>query len=372
LSERKHWYNSRKSPVNSCSLISEYIIPADSPYPNYNHQAKQLTIAKKTNQNLKSVKAQVLQQTLKTLDRAFSDMRSKGYGFPRYKKQMKSFVFPAMLKNCLGNGKVKLPQLGWLKIKQSRDYPTGNEPKQARIIKKATGYYLTIIFQSQESCPEAPVGKISLGIDAGIESFIATDKGELIKAPRFLLKAQRKLKLLQRRLKHKTKGSNNWLKLQNRIAKLHEKVANTRKDWHFKLANRLGDIADNIFVEDINFTSWSRGIVRKQSLDSGIGQFINQILPFVCWKRGKFYLKVNKNGTSQECSNCGRHTGKKQLNVRLHSCQYCGYQKPRDVVSAVVIRNRGLIAVGHTVSQIACSDVLTGINPDLVNLVKCL
>lgn len=371
MSERKSWYHSRKSLVDRCSIHSEYIIPADAPYPTYNYQAKQLTIAKKTNQDLKSVNAQVLQQTLKTLDRAFSDMKSKGYGFPRFKKQMKSFVFPAMLKNCLATGKVKLPQLGWLRIKQSRDYPVGFEAKQARIVKKATGYYLMIAFQSQESCPDAPVGKLSLGIDAGIESFVATDRGELIKAPKFLLQALSKLKSLQRRLKHKIKGSNNWLKLQKKIARLHEKVANTRRDWHFKLANYLCDNTDNIFVEDINFISWSRGIVRKQSLDSGIGQFINEILPFVCWKRSKFYLKVNKNGTSQECSNCGNHTGKKQLSERVHNCQYCGYTAPRDVVSAEVIRNRGLIAVGHTVSQNAWGDVLTGINQNLVSLVKC-
>ncbi|AFZ46869.1 transposase IS891/IS1136/IS1341 family [Cyanobacterium stanieri PCC 7202] len=373
LAERKAYYNSRKSLVDRCSIVSEYIIPANAPYPNYHSQAKNLTIAKKTNQNLKSVNAQVLQQTLKTLDKAFSDMKSKGYGFPRFKKQMKSFVFPAMLKNCLGEGRIKLPQLGWLRIKQSRDYPTGFEPKQARIVKKASGYYLMIAFQSKESCYDAPVGKTSLGIDAGIESFIATDRGELIKAPKFLLQAQSKLKLLQRRLKHKIKGSNNWLKLQNKIAKIHEKVANTRRDWHFKLANYLCDLTDNIFVEDINFVSWSRGIVRKQSLDSGIGQFINEILPYVCWKRSKFYLKVDKNGTSQECSNCGNHTGKKHLGERVHNCQFCGYTAPRDVVSAKVIRNRGLIAVGHIVNQNAYGDVLTGIGQgNLLNLVKCL
>jgi putative transposase len=372
-SERKHWFASRKSPVNSCSLVSEYIILADAPYPNYNLQAKNLTIAKKSHEELKSVNAQVLQQVLKTLDKAFTNMKAKGYGFPRFKKQMRSFVFPQMLKNCLAQGKVKLPQLGWLRIKHSRDYPVGFEPKQARIVKKASGYYLMIAFESKESCPEAPVGKISLGIDAGIESFIATDRGELIKAPKFLLKTQSKLKLLQRRLKHKIKGSNNWLKLQNKIAKVHEKISNTRRDWHFKLANYLCNLTDNIFVEDINFTSWSRGIVRKQSLDSGIGQFINEILPYVCWKRSKFYLKVDKNGTSQECSNCGNHTGKKKLGDRVHSCQYCGYIKPRDVVSAEVIKNRGLIAVGQTVNKNACRDVLTGINhSNLVSLVKCL
>ncbi|MGL6282116.1 MAG: RNA-guided endonuclease InsQ/TnpB family protein, partial [Microcoleaceae cyanobacterium] len=148
LTERKHWLRSRKSPVNSCSLVLEFIIPADQPYPNYHIQAKNLTIAKRDNQDLKSVNAQVLQQTLKTLDKAFADMKSQGRGFPRFKKKMRSFVFPAMLKNCLGIGKVKLPQLGWLKIRQSREYPTGFVPKQARIVKKASGYYVLIVFQS--------------------------------------------------------------------------------------------------------------------------------------------------------------------------------------------------------------------------------
>jgi putative transposase len=255
----------------------------------------------------------VLQQTLKILDQAFTDMKSQGKGFPRFKKKMRSFVFPEMLKDCLGIGKIKLPQLGWIKIRQSREFPTGFIAKQVRIVKKASGYYAIICFQSPEEIPDNPTGETSLGIDAGIESFVATSDGDLIKSPKFLRGQLRELELLQRRLKKKKIGSKNWLKLQNKIAKLHEKIANTRKDWHFKLAHQLCDQADNIFVEDINFNSWSRGIVRKQSLDSGIGQFINEILPFICGQRGKYYLKVNKNGTSQECPNCGTATGKKKL-----------------------------------------------------------
>ncbi len=175
-------------------------------------------------------------------------MRDRGFGFPRFKKRMKSFVFPQVKTDCLATGKVKLPKLGWVRIRQSRDYPLGFVLSQIRVIKKASGYYLMIAFQSLEECPDNPVGKTSIGIDAGIESFIATSRGELIKCPRFLFDAQRKLKLLQRRLKHKIKGSNNWLKLQRKIGKLHEKVANTRRDWHMKLAHYLCDLADHIFV----------------------------------------------------------------------------------------------------------------------------
>ncbi len=360
--EKKAWVESRKSLVDCCSIHSEYIIPADAPFPSYNLQAKALTKAKKELPHLKLVNAQCLQQVLKRLDKAWADFfKVPGRGFPRFrnKNRFRSFVFPQLLKNCLEKRKVKLPSIGWIRIRQSREYPVGFTPKQFQIVRKASGYYLMIVFQSHESVPDAVPGKVSIGIDAGIESFVATPSG-LIKSPKFLRSQQQKLKLLQRRLKKKTKYSNNWLKLQKKIAKFHEKVAKTRRDWHFSLAHYLCDQADNIFVEDINFSSWSKGLFSKQSNDSGIGGFINEILPFVCWKRGKFYLKVNKDGTSQECSNCGQHTGKKDLSERIHSCPYCLHTESRDVNSAKIIRDRGRVAVGQTVFKNACGDDAMG------------
>ncbi|MDJ0747789.1 MAG: transposase [Xenococcaceae cyanobacterium MO_167.B27] len=360
--ERKAWLESRKSLVDRCSIQSEYIIPAETPFPSYNLQAKALTEAKKELPHLKLVNAQCLQQVLKRLDKAWSDFfQLPGRGFPRFrnKNRFRSFVFPQLGKNCLDAGKVKLPSIGWIRIRQSREYPVGFTPKQFQVVRKASGYYLMIVFQSAESVPDALPGKVSIGIDAGIESFVATPS-ELIKSPKFLRGKLRKLKLLQRRLKKKTKYSNNWLKLQKKIAKFHEKVAKTRRDWHFSLAHYLCDQADNIFVEDINFSSWSKGLFSKQSNDSGIGGFINEILPFVCWKRGKFYLKVNKDGTSQECSNCGQHTGKKDLSERIHSCPYCLHTESRDVNSAKIIRDRGRVAVGQTVFKNACGDDAMG------------
>ncbi len=71
--ERKTWLESRKSRINSCSIISEYIIPADVPYPNYKNQAKALTEAKNKFPHLKLVNAQALQQVLKRLDQAWED-----------------------------------------------------------------------------------------------------------------------------------------------------------------------------------------------------------------------------------------------------------------------------------------------------------
>ena len=360
--ERKAWLESRKCLIDRCSIKSEYIILADIPFPNYNRQAKALTVAKTKLAHLKLVNAQCMQQVLSRLDRAWSDFFDKPErGFPRFKSpnRFRSFIFPQLGKNCLDQGRVNLPSIGWMRIRQSRPYPVGFEPKQFQIVRRASGYYLMINFKSQEVVPDALPGRKSIGIDAGIESFVATPT-ELIKSPKFLRSKLRTLKLLQRRLKKKTKGSNNWLKLQQRIARFHEKVANTRREWHFNLAHYLCDQADNIFVEDINYKSWSKGLFCKQSLDSGIGGFINQVLPFVCWKRGKCYLKVDKNGTSQECSSCGEETGKKELNERLHVCQFCSHTESRDTNSAKVIRDRGIMAVGHTVRKKACGGDAAG------------
>ena len=80
----------------------------------------------------------------------------------------------------------------------------------------------------------------------------------------------------------------------------------------------------------------------------------------MCWKRGKFYLKVDKDFTSQECSNCGYHTGKKPLSQRIHSCQYCFHTESRDTNSAKIIMKRGQVAVGHIVNQNAWGDDATG------------
>lgn len=133
-----------------------------------------------------------------------------------------------------------------------------------------------------------------------------------------------------------------------------------------------------IFVEDINFRSWQRGMLSKHAADAGFGQFI-EILQWVCWKRDVYFAKVNKDGTSQQCSQCGAHTGKKTLDVRVHHCPECGYIGSRDVVSAEVVRNRGVAGLAEALSAVgpivdikenACGDGLTGAKETLSSQVS--
>lgn len=239
LRERKDWYKSRSCLVNACSSSSEYIIPADTPRPTYASQCKSLTEAKKANSDLKSVQSQVLQQTLKRLEKAFTSMWEQNHGFPRFKKfgRMRSFVFPQMKGNRLDAGRVKFPVIGGVKFRQSRKIPDGGVIKQARVLKRVSGWYVMLTVQWDVNLPQPMPHGEAVGIDVGLTSFVATSNGLLIKRPKFFVDAQRKLKLLQQRVSRKQLGSNNWKKSQKKVASLHEYVANCRKDWHTKLSH---------------------------------------------------------------------------------------------------------------------------------------
>lgn len=193
--------------------------------------------------------------------------------------------------------------------------------------------------------PEPSASGFPIGIYLGLDQFLATSEGKLVKRPKFLKTEHRKLKLLQRRLKNKKKGSNNRHKLNRKIARLHQRITDTRKDWHFKLAHEVAKDAGMVFVEYLDFRAWAKGMFGKHTLDAGFGQFVS-ILSWVCWKQGIYFEKVNKDYTSQVCPNCDTHTGRKGLDSRIHNCPECGYKTHRDVAAAQVIRFSRIIDRG--------------------------
>ncbi|ARV61155.1 transposase [Nostocales cyanobacterium HT-58-2] len=354
LAERKDWFKSRSCQINACSLKHEYIIPADTPRPTYASQCRGLTQARAKYPELNAVQVHVLQQTLKRLEVAFVAMWERNHGFPRFKKsgQMRSFVFPQLGVSPLGQGQIKLPKIGWVKFRQSRSIPDGGIVKQARVVKRVSGWYVMLTVQWNVSVPQSQPHGEAVGIDVGLTSFVATSNGLLVKRPRFFVDALRKLKLLQQRVTRKRIGSNNWKKAQKKVASLYEYVANCRKDWHRKLSHQICNDAGMVFVEDLNLVGLSRGMLGKHCLDAGFGQFFN-ILEQTCFKRDVYFQKVDSRKTSQICPSCGTETGRKELSERTHICSNCGYTTDRDVAAAQVVAIRGLAAVGHTVKMLA-------------------
>ena len=63
-------------------------------------------------------------------------------------------VFPQLNKEVVKGNRVNLPKLGWIKARLSRSIPDGFVIKQARIVKKARGYFVVLCIQSDVKVPE--------------------------------------------------------------------------------------------------------------------------------------------------------------------------------------------------------------------------
>jgi len=369
LREIKDWCDSRKCLIDRCSLEKEYILSPERKFPGEIQQLNNLPKAKKEFPRLSEVPSQVLQQAIKQLHVGWKYFQKRGFGFPRFKKfgQFKSLLFPQFKENPVTNLQIKLPKIGTIPINLHRPISAGFVVKQVRILRKADRWYASISLQCDVSVPDPiPYGH-PIGVDIGLEKFLATSDGVVVKPPKFFKSLQSQLKLLQRRLSRKKKRSKNYERSRIKVARLHHKIDNTRKDFHYKQAHVLTkapvcDAGDLVFMEDLDYRTSAKGMFGKHMLDAAFGQF-RSLVKYVCWKRGKFFGEVDARGTSQECPECGCEV-RKDLSVRVHNCINCGFHTDRDVAASSNIRNRGIklmSTAGLAGKETACADDLPGV-----------
>ncbi|MDJ0745035.1 MAG: transposase [Xenococcaceae cyanobacterium MO_167.B27] len=349
LLELKDWIASRKCPIDRCNTMSEYIMAANYPFPGYHQQQNNLPKAKKQFPRLASVPSQVLQTNIRRLHDAWDFFQKRGYGFPRFKKygQMKSLLFPQFRSNPLTDWTIKLPKLGLVPINLHRPIPEGFLVKQVRVVKKAMGWFASVVISTDIDIPSPVPHGHSIGVDVGLFSYVATSDGYTEPRPKFFKTAKSRLKVLQKRLSRKMKRGKNYEKARIKVAKQHNHIAFKRTDYQFKLAHKLCDMANTIFVEDCDFRIMAKGMLGKHTIDASFGQ-MRTILEYVARKRDVFVGRVDHRGTSQTCPNC-RTEVRKELSERYHICASCGYgvdlPVDRDIASAQEICNRGQEAV---------------------------
>ena len=364
LADRFNWYERNRCSVNSCPLVCH--LPDLRNNPDYFSQKKTLPQLKKYRPWYGVVQSQVLQDCVKRVDLAFKrflkgDSKGKKSGRPRFKSKnrYKSFTFTALSKNPISGNLLTLPKFGKVKMVYHRPIPEGFKVKTATITRKADGYYVTLYIQDDSVPNIIPLDSVSnpVGIDMGLKSFLIKSDGTEVPIPQYYRKAQKRLKKIQKAVSRSKKGSNNRKKAVTKLGKAHKKVADTRKDFHFKTTKELLDNHDLVAHEKLNIKGLAKTKMAKSILDAGWGQFLSILSTKavrVAWptalNAGLPTKAVNPNNTSQNCSNCGKKVPKK-LKDRIHSCPHCGYTADRDVNAAINILN---LAVGHPVSSKAC------------------
>ncbi|EOU3971247.1 TPA: IS200/IS605 family element transposase accessory protein TnpB [Salmonella enterica] len=310
---------------------------------------------------LKDAPSQPLQQSLKDLERAYTNFFQKRAAFPRFKKrgQNDAFRYPQGVKLDQKNSRIFLPKLGWLRYRNSRQV-TGIV-KNVTVSQSCGKWYISIQTESEVSTPVHPSASM-VGLDAGVAKLATLSDGTVFEPVNSFQKKQKKLARLQRQLSRKVKFSNNWQKQKRKIQRLHSRIANIRRDYLHKVTTTISKKHAMIVIEDLKVSNMSRSAagtvsqpgrnVRAKSglnrsiLDQGWYEMRRQLEYKQLWRGGQV-LAVPPAYTSQRCACCGHIAKENRLSQSKFRCPVCEYTANADVNGA-----RNILAAGHAV--LAC------------------
>ncbi len=344
LSTCRHLYNDalakRKKQAELNRLKRDFqVFPWGKPeWISYEDQANDLSESKIAFQ--REVHSQVLQNTLKRLDRTFKNFFN-GFGYPRFKgrNRYNSFTYPQSGFE-LDGGKLTLSKIGSMKIILHREME--GRIKTCTIKKDVDQWYAIFTVEIERNIEKVPVAT-KIGIDVGLTSLLTLSNGEQIESPKFLRASEKRLTREQIELSRKTLRSKNRNKQQLSVARVHRTIRNQRKDFAHKTSKQLVDKYDHIVFEDLLIQNMMQNHHLAKSIsDAGWYQLIS-LTKSKAEYAGKVVELVNPKGTSQVCI-CG-FSVPKDPSMRVHSCPQCGLVLGRDHVSAMVIESRSTAGI---------------------------
>lgn len=253
-------------------------------------------------------------------------------GKPKLKSvrnKLNSIPFPDSIPaSRISENMIRLPRLGKTKY-YKQILPTGNI-KRARVIRRASGWYLQLTMDIDHKFPvKQTVAKV--GIDTGFKHIAVLSTGDKFDNPRNYRKAQGRLAKAQR-------GVNRKL-----VARLHERIKNRRKDHNHKVSRKIVEDFQEIYVTNDNLRGQAK-LFGKSVSDAGISQ-LRQFIFYKGDNHGRKCVLVDSKNTTRTCSSCGAFagpTGMRGLAVRVWECCACGAQHDRDINAAEVILKTGL------------------------------
>ena len=289
---------------------------------------------------------------------AFENFFKHKSAFPKFKKKGRSDVKMYFVRNnpkdCLCNRhRIKIPSLGWIRIKEKGYIPTtkdGYVIKSGHVSIKADRYYVSVLIEIPDRRTANNSSK-GIGIDLGLKDFAIVSNGKTYKninKSAKLRKLEKKLIREQRSLSRKyenlKKGGStqkrNIQKQRLKIQKLHHRIDNIRTDYINKtIAEIVKTKPSHITIEDLNVS----GMMKNRHLSKAVAS--QKFYEF----RTKLLAKCKENGielrvadrwfpSSKTCHCCKSIKKDLKLSDRIFRCD-CGYIEDRDFNAALNLRD---------------------------------
>jgi transposase, IS605 OrfB family, central region len=313
---------------------------------------------------IKDVYAKATKQSIMNADKAFRRFFKGESKYPRFKKKKNQDVKMYFVKNdaktiiqCERH-RIKIPTLGWVRIKEKGYLPTNKIIKSGTVSQRSGRYYISVLVDDVTHLKSEHFND-GIGIDLGIKEFaILSNQNKPIKninKTSKMKKLEKSLKRQQRKLSRKYESSKkqnkhkkevsatrqNIRKQVLKVQKLHHKLSNIRENHINQAINSIIKQKPRfITIEDLNV----RGMMKNKHLSKAVAQQtfyeFRRKLEYKCkWNHIELRIVDRFYPSSKLCSCCGFKKKGLKLSERTYECENCGMTIDRDINAAINLKN---------------------------------
>lgn len=296
----------------------------------------------------------VFQSALQDLDKAYRNF------FRRIKEGGEKPGFPKFKKGRRGQGsfrvygsihieprRIKLPKIGWVRVKERGYLPVGAKPMSTTVTQRAGRWFVSVHVEEEVEV-ELATGD-AVGLDLGLKILAVASDGRTWESPKALGREERRLGRLQRKLARQEKGSKRRERTRQKIARLHYKIACIRRHTTHQVTHdvvRPGQEAcqrpEVLVVEDLRVQK----MMQNRRLSKAIGdaawyQIRRQLEYKAEWNGSEVLVADAFFPSTQKCPECGAvKTGEEKLELseREYVCAECGCVIDRDLGAAISLQ----------------------------------
>ena len=307
---------------------------------------------------IKEVYSKAVKKSIEDGYTAFKRFFNHQSAFPRYKKKGRSEAKMYFVKNnpndCIcERHRIKIPTLGWVRLKEKGYIPTtkdGWKVRSGTLSVKAGRYYVSALVEMPDP-QRISSNNRGIGIDLGVKDFAVISDGTIYKninksarIRRLEKQLRREQRCLSRKYENLKKGESthrvNIQKQRLKVQRLHQRLDNIRTDYINKtIAEIVKTKPSYITIEDLNVS----GMMKNRHLSKAIAS--QKFYEF----RAKLKIKCDDSGielrivdrfypSSKRCYCCGQIKKDLKLSDRIYRCA-CGYVEDRDLNASKNLRD---------------------------------
>ena len=312
---------------------------------------------------IKDVSSKAVKQSIMNGDKAFKRFFNSLSQFPRFKKKQDTIgvYFPKNNKTdfTLERHKIKVPTIGFVRLKEFGYIPLNSKIKSGTIKKDADKYFISILVEEDKEKNIKINNNEGLGIDLGLKDFATiSDKtvfkniNKTIKIKKLEKSLKRQQRSLSRKFENKKRKrgetANNIQKNILKVQRLHRRLRNIRIEYVKFVVNSLVKLSPKfITIEDLNVI----GMLKNRHLSKAISKqnfyYFRLFLTQQCNKNSIELRVVDRwFPSSKTCNCCGQIKTDLKLKDRVYKCD-CGYIEDRDLNASYNLKDCSIYKIAN-------------------------